>query len=166
MRELTFTSILDRSYQESLERVLFLNGNQEKVSEGALLVVERYDTPRISAAKDRLWVTFDSGVEAQSLFVLEQTGAKPRLVGAVVYTRENQVMDVLFLAVQEDYAHGGTKADQNLFFSILNEVRGIAHRIKGVSSLRLYLANPPITISVPRAKLPTDRGSGALSITA
>ena len=66
----------------------------------------------------------------------------------VVYTREDNVLAVLFLAVHEDYAHGGVKAAENLFFSILNEVRGIARRIKGISSLKLYLANPPIAVPV------------------
>ena len=59
-----FTSILDCSHQEALEQILFLNRNQEKVSEGAVLAVDRYETPRISNADNRLWITFDSGVEA------------------------------------------------------------------------------------------------------
>ena len=62
MREITFTSILDCSHQEALEQILFLNRNQEKVSEVAL-AVDRDETPRISNADNRLWITFDSGLQ-------------------------------------------------------------------------------------------------------
>lgn len=163
IREFTFTSFLDCGHRESLEQMLFHNGNQPKVSEGALGMIERYATPRVSEARNRLWITFDSGAEAQSLFVFEETGKKPRLVGAVVYTREDDVLAVLLLAIDENYAHGGRRAGRNLFLAILKEIRGIAHRIKGIASIKLYLTKPPLTISVTGAMSSDRRKTGSAS---
>jgi hypothetical protein len=160
IQEFIFTSFLDCGHRESLEQMLFHNENQPKVSEGALGMIERYETPRISDVRNRLWITFDSGAEAQSLFVFEETGRKPHLVGVVVYTRENDVLAVVLLAVDESYAHGGTRADRKLFLVVLKEILGIARRIKGISSVKLYLTNPPLTISVAGAKSPAGRRDG------
>jgi len=143
-----FTSYLEAGRREELDRMLFHNRNQPKVYDGAVGMIERYQTPRISAARGRLWITFDSGAEAQTLFALERGGAAPQLVGVLVYTREDDALAVVLLAVDEDYARGGRFADRNLFFAFLKEIEGIARRIKGIASIKFYLTTPPKTISV------------------
>jgi hypothetical protein len=147
MFPLSFTSLLNRSYQDELEQVLFMNGNQKKVRECAQLAIERYGTPRISALNNRLWVTFDSGIEAQSLFLVEKRPEKEQLVGVIVYTRNHDALDVLFVAVLEKYAYGETEKKEVLFFRILAELKSIARRIKGIKTIRLYLKKPPIVLS-------------------
>jgi hypothetical protein len=163
MRNILFTSRLDCRHQKALEQILFLNGNQQKVSEGALSAVEHYGPPRISPTNGRLWVVFDSGVEAQSLFVTEQDHADNQLIGVVVYTREGDVLSVLFLAIREDYAGGGDKAGEGLFYRILDEVRGIARRVKGITSLRLFLTKPPTTISLSMSPTSSEGVGSSLS---
>ncbi|MGA2254961.1 MAG: hypothetical protein ABSG53_09885 [Thermoguttaceae bacterium] len=145
-----FTSILDQTYQDALDALLFFNGNQKKVLDGASLAVEHYGMPRVLASNDRLWVTFDSGIEAQSLFVLEQAEVRPRLIGVVVYTREGDTLAVLFAAIHEDYSSGGCREEEVLFWRILDEVSRISRRIKGITSIRLFLRKPPVTLRVNR----------------
>jgi len=146
--DLVFTSHLDCSHREALEQLLFHNKNQAMISDGILCMIERYQTPRISVARNGLWITFDSGIEAQSLFVLRQAGDEFSLLGTIVYTREESVLAVIVLAVDENYTVGGANARENLFLIILDEVRKIARRIKGIMSIKLYLTSPPVTLAV------------------
>jgi hypothetical protein len=152
MEHRLLTSTLDAARGAELEQVLFYNRNQHRISPGAMLAVERYGTPRISLRDGRLWVTFDSGVEAQSLFVLEGPDAESRLVAAIVYTREADTLAVLFLAVHEDYAQNGAGQAERLFPSLLEELLRIAHHVKGIAKIKLYLTDPPAVISVGKQR--------------
>lgn len=136
-RRITFTSTLHRAYQHELEQLLYFNDNQAKVRNAILSTMERYGTPRISLPNDQLWVTFDSGMQGQTLFVLDQVETNAQLVGVVVYTRENDTLVVLFIAVRGDFTQRGVHADEMLFFRILDEVRSIAGRVKGIDSVKL-----------------------------
>lgn len=152
MRDILFSSILDCEYQESLDKLLFFNGNQDIVSDGVSYAIEHYGVPRVSTVNKRMWVTFDSGVEAQTLYVLEQSGERPELVGVVVYTREDDELVVLFVAVHEDYARHGKKRERMLFLGILAELQEIACHVKGISSIKLFLKrHAPTRISVPKS---------------
>ncbi len=84
MDNLFFTSVLDRTYREALERLFYFNENQRKAHDAVSLAMERYGTPRIALINDRLGVTLESGVEAQSLFVMENAEPTSELVGMVV----------------------------------------------------------------------------------
>ena len=61
------------------------------------------------------------------------------------------MLTVLFVAVREDFAQGGIRGNAMLFFHIVNELGGIAKRVKGISGLKLFLTNPPTAISVSTA---------------
>jgi len=149
MGDILFTSTLDLSYRAALERLFFFNANQMAVSDSILSAIDRYGAPRVAEIHGRLWVTLDSGVEAQSLFVLEQVGATPELAGAVVYTRDGDALIVLFVAVREDYSARGDKAHRMLFFRIMDEVRKVASRVKGIVSITLFLRElAPTRVSV------------------
>jgi hypothetical protein len=148
MLPIDFTSTLSCDYRDELEQLLFMNGNQKKVHESALLAIERYGTPQISTNNNRLWVTFDSGIEAQSLFLVERCEERDRLVGAIVYTRDGNTLDVLFIAVLEAYSFGGEEANASIFFSSLATIKSIARRIKGIESIRLFIKKPPLVISI------------------
>ena len=144
------TAKLDCRYRDALEQLLFFNANQQRVHRGAALAVDRYGTPRLSAENDRLWVTFDSGIEAQSLFVVDRTQAESPLLAIIVYTREDDVLVVLFMAVREDYAYRKDAPDKPLFRQLLDNLLEIARRVQGVAAIKLLLTDPPVTIPVRR----------------
>jgi len=139
MRSIVFTSALDLGYRDALERLLFYNGNQKTASNAILVAIERFGSPRIETKGSRLWVTLDSGLEAQSLFVLDPSETGNPLVGIVVYTRDNDTLVILFVAVREDFSSLGTKARELLFFRIVDEVRSVGRRIRGISSITMFL---------------------------
>ena len=84
MTTITFTSILGPSYREELERLLFLNQNQDKVRADLPLLIQRYGMAHVSVSVDRLRVVFDSPPEPETLYAVEKTDGPDRLVGVMV----------------------------------------------------------------------------------
>ena len=106
-----------------------------------LRAVEHYGIPRVAVVDNRLRVTLDSAVPAQSLFVIEQIESSPQLVGVVVFTREDDTLIVLFIAVCEDRSLRGLKPSEMLYFRMLDEVRRIGRSVKGIESITLFCPN-------------------------
>ncbi len=150
MNEISFTSTLPGIYQEQLEELLFFNKNQGRVCNAILSTIQRYGTPCVSLAKNRLWVTFESGVQSQTLFVVEQVETNTQLAGVVVYTREAEMLVVLFIALREEYTLHGVQAHEMLFFRVMDELTSIARRVKGIESVKLFFPIP-LEIGVRRA---------------
>jgi hypothetical protein len=138
MGELVFTSLLEISKRDAFEEIFHHNANQYKMLEAITAVIERYGEPAISSRNGRLWVTFKSGCESQTLFALEQTPAGQELAGVIVYTRERDELVVLFAAVRPEYAQGGEKGERRIFLRMIDEVRNIARRVKGVKSVMFF----------------------------
>jgi len=133
-----FSSRLDPSYHEYLQKLLFFNPNQAQVAPEILRAIERYGEPKIAVIDDRLRVALGSSTEVQTLFVLEADQPGARLVGVVVYTREEDTLVVVYVALDEAYAARGMNAQRLLFLRIVDELRSVARRIKGVGSLTLF----------------------------
>ena len=150
MCELFFTSNLDRTYRDDLERMFCYNTNQAKIHDAILYAVERYGTPRVSLLKDRLWVTFESGIEAQSLFVIERSREQCRACRSACLHSQNDKLAVIFMAVREDYAHGGNRDDRMLLLHMVDEVRSMARRVKGITSITMFLRGPVTVRIQPR----------------
>lgn len=150
MSEISFTSMLGREHKQELERLLFFNDNQGKVSEAVMLIAERYGAPRVQVVDERLRVELES-TKAQTLFAVRRTAAGVEPVGVVVYTREEDALVVLFLAVHEHYASRGPKAPERLLMRMTAELRGIARRVKGIASLVLFVGRAtPTRIAIAR----------------
>jgi hypothetical protein len=151
MPEIMFISTLGAEHKDELERLLFFNGNQAKVSEAVSLVAERYGVPRIQVVDERLWIGLESA-QAQTLFAVRRTGNVVEPVGVVVYTREEDALVVLFLAVHEHYASRGPKADRRLLMRMTHELKAIARRVKGVGSVVLFVGRSTPTRIAVRSK--------------
>jgi len=150
MSELAFTSVLGGEHKQELERLLFFNDNQLKVSDAVMVVARRYGTPRVQVVSERLRVGLDS-VQPQTLFAVRRSASKVEPVGVMVYTRENDALVVLFLAVHEDYASRGPKANQRLLMRMTGELRGIARQVKGITSVVLFVGrSTPTRIAISR----------------
>lgn len=150
MSEIVFTSELGPEHKQELERLLFFNGNQAKVSEAVILVAERYGTPRVQIVSERLRVGLES-TQAQTLFAVRRPASGVEPVGVVVYTREEDALLVLYLAVHEHYATRGPRADERLLLRMTDELRAIGRRVKGISSLVLFVGRSrPARITIAR----------------
>lgn len=154
MSEIAFTSVLGPEHKQELERLLFFNDNQAKVSDAVMQVAGRYGTPRVQVVAERLRVGLES-VQPQTLFAVRRTGAGVEPVGVMVYTREGDALVVLFLAVHEHYASRGPKADQRLLMRMTGELRALAQRVRGIASLVLFVGrSTPTRIAIAREAAP------------
>ncbi len=137
-----FSSTLPLEQREEAERILFFNLQQEKVKDGIRVVSKAYGLPKlvIDSSGERLHLTVSKDVSVQTLFVTVRgagRGAGP--VGAIVFTREDNALVALYMAVHEDFSATGECADEKLMIKMLKELENIARRVRGVDTLKLYL---------------------------
>lgn len=141
MSEIVLTSTLDHEHKGEIERLLFFNRNQSKISSSIALIAGRYGAPRISVAGAHLRIELDS-VVPQTLFAVHQTPPAVRPVGVVVYTREEDAFVMLFVAVHEDFTARGPMSGHGLMLRMTEGLRAIGRRVKGVRSLVMFLGRP------------------------
>jgi len=136
--DIVFSAVLDESYRENLENLLFFNPNQEKtiaiVAEG----IRRYGKPSIATVGGRLSVALEALSGAETLFAFDNFWPKPQLIGLIVYAREgDDTLAIPYVAVHKDFARGGPKAKEFLFMRLIDQVCEIGRSIEGVTSLGL-----------------------------
>jgi len=149
-----FSSTLPLEHRDAAERILFFNLQQEKVKDGIRVVSETYGLPKLvtDAAGERLYMTVSKDVAVQTLFVtVRGIGGTSGPVGAIVFTREDSALIALYMAVHEDFSATGPHAGENLMIKMLKELEGIARRVRGVDTLKLYLgAQTPVAKKIRR----------------
>ena len=149
----TFSSVLNREHREALERLLFFNPNQAKVVDGVAFVVRRYGIPRIDEDDGRLRIRIDARLEPQTLFVLAPGSDARELVAVAVYTREDDALVVMYVAVHAAYTSGGARERTGALSRLVDELKRIGGHVRGVNRLSLYLGRPtPTTIALRRAR--------------
>ncbi len=137
-----FTSILSPSYEQELERLLFLNQNQDKVQSEVPLLIQRYGMAHVRVFQDRLRVVLDSSPEPQTLYVLEPADGPDQLLGVIVYLREGDTLSVVIAAVREDYAGVRIDSEKPLVKKMVDALCDIARRVKGITSVTVFPGTP------------------------
>ncbi len=149
-RAFAFSSSLPLEHRDQAERMLFFNLQQEKMKEGIRAVAKKYGHPKLVEDGERLRLQVTSNVETQTLFVTTH-GLGP--VGAIIFTREENALVALYMAVHEDFSASGSRAGDKLIVHLLREFESIARRVKGIEQLHLYLgAQVPVKKSVRRPR--------------
>jgi hypothetical protein len=134
-----FSSSLPLEHREEAERILFFNLQQEKMKDGIRAVSQTYGLPKLVAEDERLHMTTAKGLAVQTLFVTARGIGADGPVGAIVFTREENALVALYMAVHEDFSATGKYAGEKLMIKMLKELEGIARRVRGVEVLKLYL---------------------------
>jgi len=147
-----FSSTLPVEHRQEAERILFFNLQQEKVKDGIRVVSETYGLPKLVVDGERLHLVVSKDVSVQALFVTARSrGGEEDPVGAIVFTREDNALIALYMAVHEDFSAAGPRADAKLMIKMLKELEGIARRVRGVDVLKLYLGGQtPVAKKVRR----------------
>ena len=146
---ISFTSVLEDHQQSHLERLLFFNANQDVVSDQITTAFDKFGPPRVTVTDGKLRLGFASHFDPQSLFIVDDTDDALALAGVVVYYRDDYRLKILFIAVHEDFCCEGSRSDQLLLLQVIQELRSIGRRIKGISELSLRLdTNRLIQIAV------------------
>ncbi len=136
-----FSSILGSEYLEDLERLLFFNPLQERALTGIHHSIREHGVPSIYLDNGRLRVKVEEPSEVQTLYALEDSDEKPVLVGVMVFSRADaETIDLLHIAIREEYSRFGAKSDTGLVSKFLEQLRQIARGLKGVRSICLKYA--------------------------
>lgn len=143
MREaVTFASKVAIEHRETLERLLFFNGCQDRVLQGIVDVIDRFGPPEIQVDGEWLRVQVSelaNGV--QSLFAVEATTGRP--IGVAVYMRADlEHVTVLHIGLSEEYCAGGERGNLNLLLRMMREIRRSSRRVKGVRRLSVAYGEP------------------------
>jgi hypothetical protein len=155
MSKIIFSSVLNSDYYDDLEKLMFFNPQQEKVRNEVISAVERYGQPKIYRDGDRLRIGVGSFSMVQALFALNGQKADSakripcgnrELLGMIAYMRENpDNMAILHIVVREDYSAVGIHSNEMLLMHLIDRVREIAAKIKGISCVTLAYKSEKIT---------------------
>lgn len=134
---LFFSSVLHPRYYSDLEALMFFNPQQGKVRNAVSQLVERYGNPKIVEENGSLRFQIGSPSIAQTLFCFDRQD-EGELIGAVVYIREpKEHLAIVHLAVKADYSLAGCYRDRQLVLHLIQKVRSVGARIKGVEFLEI-----------------------------
>lgn len=158
MSQIVFSSVLHSSYYDELEKLMFFNPQQGKVRNEVISAVERYGQPKIYRDGDRLRIGVGSAPMVQALFALDETKTTNKLLGVIAYMRENsENIAILHIVVREDYSAIGTHADQMLVMHLIDRVRQIAAKIKGVNTITIAYKAEKLTKIPVKHKMAAGR---------
>ena len=134
-----FKSYVSVAQRSALERLIFFNSCQDRVSDCIADAIEKFGAPEIVADRDRLRIHMKGMPDVQSLFALDAATGRP--VGVAVYTRQDvEHVTVMHLSIDAEYASGGTRSGEQLLLRLLREVRRSTRRVKGVRRVELFYA--------------------------
>lgn len=138
MKEFYFSSKLNEKYYKVLEQLLFFNKKQAGFIKGIEKIIEEYGVPRIVADGATLHIKTGLLNDVQNLFAFDSKAEDANLIGFIVYFRSTlNEMIVLHIAVDENYTFDGKFSDQILTIQLINKVRQIALKIKGLELLSI-----------------------------
>lgn len=90
----------------------------------------------------RAFLAFERRAVGQALHVFERQGNAPRLLGALLYTRDRpERITVAHIALRER-----CRNDFAVITGIADEFRSIARRIRGVEQVHFFYANATLRV--------------------
>lgn len=123
---------------EDLENLLFFNPQQINIQNKIIEMVEKYGSPSIVKRQDQLRIILENVPEVQSLFAFEMGEESKKLIGVMVYLRQNtETLLVIHLGVHDTYSTSGLNADKVLIIQFMSQLKRIARNIKGIQKIIL-----------------------------
>jgi hypothetical protein len=130
----TFASRIASEHRSTLERLLFFNACQHRVSRGIVEAIDRYGPPEIQEDGGWLRVRVAGLAEVQSLFALDEATGRP--IGVAIYVRADlEHITVLHVGLREEYCAGGEREGLHVLLRLMREIRRSSRRLKGVRRL-------------------------------
>ena len=135
---IVFSSSADRKYREAVEELLFFNPQQDRARAGILNSLKRFGLPRLKESAHGLEIQVDE-YATQTIFAYNQDDPQKEPVGIVVFLRSGaDELGIIHIAVRPEYSISGRHAGAGLTFMLVDEVRRVSHRIKGIERLLFF----------------------------
>lgn len=149
-----FTSLLEKEYMGDLERIMFFNPQQVKVSPDIVKSIERFGEPKIIVEGDHLRIMVGAFTDVQVLFAFSGKNENGELVGFMIYTRTDiRNIVILQIAVTEEYSFSGKQRNQRLVIQFITKLRDIGRLLKGLETITLIYKEKEIRIAVNRRRM-------------
>jgi hypothetical protein len=154
VKRLYFMSVLKDEYRRDLERLLFFSPDHVRCADWIRKTIGLFGHPAISSRDGKLRVTFELLAEVQSLFAIEHTPLRDRLVGCVVFFRGRlDRLTIAYLAVAHDHIMSASLRDTPLAIQLCARVMDVAHQINGITALEVINGSGKfIQMSVPQTR--------------
>ena len=94
-----FTSTADTSYHNQLESLFYFHPDQSRYYEKIVNNVDRYGQPYIHHENERISIRLDTELKTDCLFAFYG----PRLAAVLVYLLEETRLEIIHIAVAEDF---------------------------------------------------------------
>lgn len=138
-RPFAITSRLGAEHRAALEELLFFNRLQGAVRTRIEATIDRYGLPQLVVREGAVRIELAGVPEVQSLFAVLPTGSAGTPIGVAVFLRESEERFVIVhVGVAEKYSAAGGRANQHVFFHLLNAIRDAARRTRGVRHIDLF----------------------------
>ncbi len=138
-----YRSRIPLRYRNDLERLFFFHPEQARHRERIELAVERYSVPTIHIAGDTVALSFQKKGIGQALHLLSDAGPDARLLGALLYVRdEPQRISLVHLALR-NAVRNRPEAVARLFSDLI----AILRRIRGVRELFVFYSGTRLRVT-------------------
>lgn len=138
MRNIRLSSVLDGSFRDELERIVFFNPEQDLITGTLVELVRRYGVPELVHEEGVLRFRLRGLGMLQTLYALDGTDGPEHLVGVAMFTRlRRRSLVVVHLAIHEDYTSRGKWRGEAVVAQLIAAIRRAALRTRGVKSLRV-----------------------------
>ena len=129
--KVSFSSTINPEQRGVLERVIFFNNNQTEYYFDIEHLIKSYGQPRIVEENDRVYLNFEK-IDCQNIFII----IDHNLVGLAIYYRDSlDNIDLVHIVVGEKYSSTGKYADKLLVLQMINKLKKIALKIKGIKTI-------------------------------
>ena len=133
-----FTARSDLGDREPVEALLYFNSQQSRAHEGIQYSIKRFGVPKIVEMNSGLTIGLDSH-ETQTIFAYDLQDENKGPMGVVVFLRDSSSsLGIVHIAVHPDFAHGGVHAPCGLTFQLIDEVKKVGRRIKGIEQVLFF----------------------------
>ncbi len=150
-KKVHFTSLIKKEYKGDLEKVMFFNPQQGKISPDIVESIDRFGEPRIIIEGNHLRIEVGSFTDVQSLFAFNGDSENAKLIGFMIYTRTDfRNIMILQIAVSEEYSFTGEHRNQKLVIQFITKLRDIGRLLKGLETITLIYKQKDVNISVYR----------------
>lgn len=130
--------MLPIAYRDELERIVFFNPEQDRVTKSIIDSVHRYGVPLIVEEEATLRFRVPAFGPVQTLYALDTDLQPARLAGVVMFMRASlDTLLLLHLAVHEDYGARGIHSGMWVTPRLLTTVRSACRRVRGITCMRL-----------------------------
>lgn len=138
-RPFAITSRLGAEHRAALEELLFFNRLQRAVRTRIEATVDRYGLPKLVVRDGMLRIELAGVPEVQTLFAVSSASSSGAPIGVAVFLREGEERFVIVhVGVAEQYSAAGGRANDHVFFHLLNAIRDPGRRTHGVRHIDLF----------------------------